>query len=180
MNRLQKASIISELVVHLREHGSWSGETHVQKATFFLQEAAGVPTGFTFILYKHGPFSFDLRDDLVSLRADGIFELESRPYPYGPSLVPTDSSSRLRGRFPKTLKRYEKQIERVAAELGGRNVLELEQLSTALYVVSKDDRLLADEAAREIVALKPHISNELARAAVQEVRRFLESTPSAT
>jgi uncharacterized protein YwgA len=177
VNRLQKASIISALVARLREHGSWSGETHVQKATFFLQDAAGVPLDFTFILYKHGPFSFDLRDDLVSLRADGLFELEARPYPYGPSLVPTESGERVRDRFPKTLKRYEKQIEWVAVELGGHNVLELEQLSTALYVITRDADLSVDQAAQEIVALKPHISIETARAAVQEVRRFLDSNP---
>jgi hypothetical protein len=62
------------------------GETHMQKATFFLQELIKVPLGFEFLLYKHGPFSFDLRDELTFMRAQGFLRLEPQ-YPYGPTLV---------------------------------------------------------------------------------------------
>ena len=61
MERLQRAAILTELMDRLRADGSWCGETHVQKATYFLQEVLGVQTGFEYILYKHGPYSFDLR-----------------------------------------------------------------------------------------------------------------------
>ena len=38
-----------------------------------------MPLGYDFTLYKHGPFSFDLRDDIHALRADGLLDLEPRP-----------------------------------------------------------------------------------------------------
>ena len=59
MDRLRRAAILTQLVGNLRREGSWCGETHVQKATFFLQELMEVPLGFNFVLNKHGPFSFD-------------------------------------------------------------------------------------------------------------------------
>ena len=39
-----------------------------QKAVYFLQEIFDVPTGIEYILYKHGPYSFDLTADLTALR----------------------------------------------------------------------------------------------------------------
>jgi uncharacterized protein YwgA len=60
MDRLRRAAILTRLIEQLRNGGSWCGETHVQKATFFLQELLNVPLSLDFILYKHGPFSFDL------------------------------------------------------------------------------------------------------------------------
>lgn len=91
MNRLKKDALLCELADQLRHSGSWCGETHVQKATYFLQELRRVPLEFEFVLYRHGPFSFDLRDELTAMRADGFLDLSERG-PYGPSLVPTRMS----------------------------------------------------------------------------------------
>src|SRR6266545_4036200 len=64
MKRLQRAALLTELVEQMRAHDSWCGETHLQKATYFLQELLDVEMDYDFVLYKHGPFSFDLRDEL--------------------------------------------------------------------------------------------------------------------
>jgi uncharacterized protein YwgA len=84
MNRLEKASILLSLTERLKEQGSWAGETHVQKATYILTKVLGVPLDFEFILYKHGPFSFDLRNELSALRAEGFMAWEIRGLRYGP------------------------------------------------------------------------------------------------
>src|SRR5438552_469892 len=122
MNRLQKAAILATLTEKLRERGSWCGETHLQKATYLLQEMLRVPTDFDFILYKHGPFSFDLRDEITSLRADGVLALEPQPDPYGPKLVTAEGTQRLQKLFPKTLKRYKNALEAVAEEVSDKGV----------------------------------------------------------
>jgi hypothetical protein len=62
------------LTRRLDEQGSWSGETHIQKAAYLLRELMDIPFGFDFILYKHGPFSFELRDELSSMRSDRLLE----------------------------------------------------------------------------------------------------------
>jgi hypothetical protein len=66
MNRLQRAALLTELADKLREQGSWCGETHLQKATYFLQTLRLVPTGYDFILSKFGPFAFDLAEETIS------------------------------------------------------------------------------------------------------------------
>ena len=164
----------------LQENGSWCGETHLQKATYFLQELLCVPTGFDFILYKYGPFSFDLRDELTTLCADGVFKLEPQPVPYGPKMLPTDQGIELQKQFPRTLQRYKKQIDFVAEKLGSKNVSELEGLATALYVTRENPSDNSEEArAERIHDRKQHVSKEAAKSFVKELDAICKESRSA-
>jgi uncharacterized protein YwgA len=175
MENLKRTSIILELLDELKKNGSWCGETHIQKAMYFLQEMAGVPTNFTYILYKHGPFSFDFRDELTSLRADGLLELSPQPYPYGPSLSVTDIGRKLKENFPKTLKRYQDNINFIAQNLGDKGVADLERLATALYVTLKNEAEDVNVLADIMCAFKPHISTEQAREATEKVKEMIRA-----
>ncbi len=174
MKPLQRCAIVLSLIEKLLEQGSWCGQTHVQKSTYFLQHLLGVPLEFGFILYKYGPFSFDLSDELTGMVADNMLELKLRP-PYGPSFVPGPMSERLKDLFPKTLKKYRERVNFVSAELGRCTATELERLGTALYVVKKhglSDQDQPERGADSIHRLKPHISMEEARIAVKTGREI--------
>ncbi len=175
MNRLQKAAIVADLTKRLRERGSWCGETHLQKAVYFLQEMLHVPTAFDFTLYRHGPFSFDLRDEITALRADGVLALEPQPDPYGPKLVVTDGADRLERMFPKTLKKYKNDLEKVANTLSNKGVADLEKLATALYVTREElpNGSLRARAQR-LCELKPHVSEDAAEESIIFVDRLLK------
>ena len=170
MDRLRRDVIVIRVIKALREHGSWCGETHVQKAVYFLQEMAGAQTGFDFILYKHGPFSFELRDELTAMRADGFVSLRVQDPDYGPSITPEPAADALCKRFPRTLREHESRVEFVADRFKNRKVVELERLATAFYV-SQGMRSEANEnaCAQRIHALKPHISLDQALEAVRTV-----------
>jgi len=168
MNGLRRAAVLLELRDQLSDRGSWCGETHLQKATYFLQELLKVPMDFEFILYKHGPFSFELRDELTAMRADGLIEIRSQR-PYGPALVTTDAGRELKSEYPRTLERYGDAINFVARRLGSKNVSQLERLATALFITVADDSKSPEERAEEVSELKPHIDLESAEAAVDEV-----------
>ena len=172
MQRLERDAVIAELVSALREQGSWCGETHVQKAMYFLQEMAGVPTGFSFVLYKHGPFSFDLRDEITSMRADRLLEFEILSPEYGPSLKPSARGRTHLEAFREPAAQAGDAIDFVAQRFGDRNVAELERLGTALYVRRKHEQDDVDTLAREIVKLKPHVTLPQAREAVETVARW--------
>jgi uncharacterized protein YwgA len=173
MERLQKAAILTELADRLRREGSWCGHTHMQKATYFLQDLLGVPTGFDFILYKHGPYSFDLSEELTALRADYLIEFDHRAPDYGPGLVPTQTSVELRGRYPVTLAKYAREIEFIARIFGSKGVAELERLATALYVTRELVGAFGpDTRVDRLRQLKPHVSPADALAAVQEFDRI--------
>ncbi|HTU32851.1 MAG TPA: hypothetical protein VMF66_03515 [Candidatus Acidoferrum sp.] len=123
---------------------------------------------FDFILYKHGPFSFELRDELTAMRADGFLELRSQA-PYGPTLVTTDLGRELKKEYPKTLEKYEQSVEFVARRLADKNVSQLERLATALFVTLEGAPRSLEERAEELTDLKPHIDLDSAEAAVGEI-----------
>jgi hypothetical protein len=181
MKRLQRAAILTELVEHMRSHDSWCGETHVQKATYMLQELDLVELDYDFVLYKHGPFSFDFRDDLGSFVTDGIIRYEPQPRPYGPRIALTPEANRVREIYPKTLERASEDIEFVAAKVDGRGVVDLERLATALYVtreaILREEDGGVEARAWRLRILKPHVPEPNAVAAVEEIDKVLSERP---
>jgi len=170
MKKLQRSAIVLSLIEALSEKNSWCGEIHIQKTTYFLQALLEVPLGFDFILYKHGPFSFDLSDELMAMRADMMVRLKVHP-PNGPSIEPGPTSEQLKRLFPKTLKKYEGQVKFIAKEVAIYNVAVLERLSTALYVILEKGKTGPEEISQivsYITELKPHISSEQARTALEQ------------
>lgn len=172
MKEEQNRAILVALINSLRQKESWCGETHIQKSAFFLKTLTNVPIDFDFILYKHGPFSFDLHDDLSVMRGYGLVDLEVS-YPYGPRFLGTDMGKSLQSRFPKTTAKYEKQIGFIAEKLGSKGVVDLERLATAYYVTLKTPEDTSEERAAAIIKLKPHISFESAKQAVHQVDGFI-------
>lgn len=173
MKPLQRAAVICRLADQLREAGSWCGETHLQKATFLLEDARGVPLDHEFILYRYGPFSFDLRDELEGLRARGFLRLQPQQYPYGPRLEVTGRGLRLLEHFPKTLDRHADEMDEVVDFVGSRGVSALERLATAVYLVHREPDTSDTELAEKLRDVKPHVSPEAASDAVARARDFL-------
>ena len=164
-------ALLLALLKAMDERGSWCGETHVQKASYFLQEATNVPLDLDFILYKHGPYSFDLHEGLGDMRARLLIDIKQRA-PYGPSLIPGPSAQVLADGLPDYVAAYSPAIDFVAEKLSGHGVVDLERLATALYVI----RNYPGEAdkARVMNELKPHILREKAAEALAEVENTLE------
>lgn len=179
MSELKESAILLSLIEHLRACGSWCGETHVQKSTYFLKVLLQVPLSFDFILYKYGPYSFDLSDQLVAMRADSLIRLLPND-PYGPSLAPGEVSEQLKRQFARTLRNLEPHITFVVNHLALKTVSELEAISTALYVhVNEEGGLSTERHATLLRELKPHIQPEASRRAVRELDGLiLESSKS--
>jgi len=167
MRRLEIASVLENLAQAMRDHGSWMGETHLQKATYFLQELLQVPLGFSFILYKHGPFSFDLREFLAFMEAERFIKWQAAQPPYGPSLRSGPMSLTLSHQFGSAVSKFKVQIDFVAAHLGRKNVSELERIATALFVTQEEQVQTSDRMNR-IKELKPHIELPKIREAIEE------------
>ncbi len=174
MQELERAALVLDLITHLRENGSWCGETHLQKAVYFLQTMLEVPLDYDARLYKHGPFSFDLRDEITAFRAYRFVELVPQPYPYGPSLKTSPNGERLVETFKKIVDEYKGKIEWLAKALGSKGVVDLEKLGTAL-LVSRNEEMLGmdeDDVVAQILKLKPHITDDEARKALDEVKEM--------
>jgi uncharacterized protein YwgA len=173
MNRLVQEAVLVGLASRLADHGSWVGETHLQKASYLVSELCSVDFDFDFILYKHGPFSFELRDELSSLRAEGLIDSVVPNPRYGPRFVVTARGADLEQRFGKTMHRYGRSLDYIAQTLGNRGVVDLERLATALWMTRQQPGASVRSRADALVRVKPHISLEAAVESVEEIDRLL-------
>ena len=169
MQHYENAAIVVELVRQLRARDSWCGATHLQKTSYFLKHLTGVPLDFDFILYKHGPFSFDLQDEVAYLTAYDLLDLKSNGPRYGASLVEGGRAELLRKEYGYKAEEYQPQIRFVANRLASKGVVDLEKLGTALWVTENTEAETPEARAREMIACKPHIDFADALAAVNEL-----------
>lgn len=174
MDRLDRMAVVLRLAATLWDKGSWCGETHLQKAIYFLQEAAGVPLGYRYLLYMHGPYSFDVGRELEIMRGYGYLQLEPQSPPYGAKLRTTDAALRVQALHHAVVERYVEALNRVADFLGDKGVVQLEKLSTALYVTLTQPGSSVDSRAVRVSELKPHIKESDAKAALDRVDSFLQ------
>jgi hypothetical protein len=79
----------------------------------------------------------------------------------------------LQKQFPKTLAKYEKQIDFIFRELSIKGVKELEALATALYVTKANPEASVETRAKELNAIKNHVDMERARASVAQVDEWI-------
>ena len=170
MNEAERRALICHMVTAMREEGSWTGETQIQKSAMFLQKMLGVPLGYDFVLYLHGPFSFDLRRELTLMRVRHYLDVEQRAQ-YGASFKQGTRSLRITARASN----YKEAIDFVAREVSPNDVRSLERISTAYFLQDTDPSLDREEIAIEINRLKPHISVDQAREAVDQINDLRQS-----
>ena len=166
LSGLKRKALLLSLVDAMEKQGSWCGETHIQKCSYFLQAMLGVPLGFEFILYKHGPFSFDLRDELTAMCADAFLAV-------GEILLRTDLFTL--GPNHEVLSQCGQEDYPVwAADSFVASILPQRSRRAGAarhgrFVTCTEGAHDAETRARRIHELKPHVSLEEARAAVETV-----------
>jgi hypothetical protein len=174
MNKQERYALLAALVMQLQKSGSWCGETHVQKAVYLAQELLHAPFQYNFRLYKHGPYSFDLTDELASMRADDALQLRPQAYPYGPTLWPTERGKRTMAECSALVKEHDRAFAFIAQWFGGKHVKELERLATAYLVTSEmPEGAPQRDRAERLHGLKPHVSIEFAIDAVREADQMV-------
>ena len=167
MNEADRGALLCHLVAAMGAAESWAGETHIQKSVLFLQKLLDVSLGYQFVLYKHGPFSFDLRSKLAAMRADLWLDVEPHLH-YGPSftLGPWGEHA------VKTPTIYKDELEFVARKVATKDARDLERISTAFYMTGKYPEQSNNEIAKEINRLKPHISVVQALLAIKDAEKL--------
>ena len=167
MNREERRAIIARLIKTMRSKGSWAGNTHVQKSMYFLQELMGIRTCYRFVMYKHGPFSFDLRDELTNMEADLLLDVELRN-PYGPSFTMGyhDISNK------KEASAYDYALTFVSDALASKDIRSLERIATALFTQTHNSEKNDNELVELIIKMKPHITMPQAMDAVRKVSKL--------
>jgi len=171
---LENQAVIYDLIGSLRAKQNWCGETHIQKTIFFLEELGNHPLGYDFILYKHGPYSFELNEDLAGMGALKFIDQEIVNPNYGPRIKQnSEVGLMLQNQFGQKLQKLKPSIDYLASKLSDYGVATLERLATALYFTKCEPVSGIEGRAQKIHEVKPHISVTLALDAVKRVDSIL-------
>lgn len=171
LDDLKESAVLARVVQRVSSRRLFCGETLLQKSAYFLKELRGVPLSTPFRIYYYGPFSFELRDRLERMEALDIVRVV--PHEWGANYQVGNRFAALERRFPRTLERYDGDIDWVVSELAPLTVKQLEPLATALFLKreqpEKDDDRLADR----LHEIKPHVPVEAAKAALRKVAAWM-------
>ena len=174
MEHRDEISLVLRAMSRMWAHDSWCGETHIQKNMFFLQELVGIPFRWSFVLYKYGPFSFDLAYLIGEIHGYSLVKLVPQ-WGFRPKIEVTELGTEFYRDQDEVHSEFDKKIEFVTRELGAKNVDELERLSTGLYVSL--DEIYKNEAVqargKRLTELKPHIELPDANFAIEQVDELI-------
>jgi uncharacterized protein YwgA len=170
---VRKHAIILSTIEELNRRGSWTGKTHVQKALSLVNSRGKIKLPFQFVLYKHGPYSFDVEDEIEQMK--GYAAIESEPIPgFGVTLSHGQMAEYVRSRC--TLEpQATNEIKAICKFVANRNVMELERLATAAWIRSVEKISEHERVARRLNELKPHITVDEAKSADAEVSQLLSA-----
>lgn len=165
----RRCALIVDLARRLRQKGSWCGETHLQKAIYILQDMTKSNFGYKFVIYKHGPYSFELNGELTAMREANILEFKFPREGYGPTINPTDFGERVYSTNKEDIEKFEPAESFLADWFAASDVRHLEKVATAYYVTNKNPRDPVIERAKKLSSLKPHVDILAAEEAVRIV-----------
>jgi uncharacterized protein YwgA len=165
-------ALILAMVEKLRAMESRTGKTPIIKG-LFLAKAAGLDVPFELFLYKHGPYSTDVEDNLDQMKSYGAIEVEPAFDGYGVRLSPGVNASFVKKQVSLSPEE-QATIERVCRFICHKNVSQLERLATAAWIRKEEGIEDTDQVAKRLNQLKPHINLSDAREADREIMRFLE------
>ena len=172
--QFDKHALILAAVEGLRRHGSRAGKTHVQKS-LFLSDASGVlKAPFNFVLYKHGPNSFDFETELEQMKSYSALNSDTVEGWYGVRLSP-GMNALLVKRVAPLPDETQKAIEFVCRFVGTKGVVELERLATAVWIRTREHIIDPESVALRLRQLKPHVAIHDAEKADQEAQEHLDS-----
>lgn len=172
MTSFSEIVLTGRIVERLNSMGSWCGETHIQKSAYIAKIVEQVPLESEFILYKHGPYSFDLSATLLDMRAQNIV-VATPQGGYGSSYSLNNGLwSAITRASGGSYDRYMESINFVCSQFAKRKVSELERVATAVFVRVNYSNLSPDEMRSKLMELKPHIGRTESALAFQEAGIF--------
>ncbi|MBX6320575.1 MAG: hypothetical protein IRY94_01990 [Rhodospirillaceae bacterium] len=164
------------VIVSLLEHVQPSalGRTALMKCLYLLEAMRGVQLGYHFRLYTYGPFDSDVLDDLTYAERLGAVVSDAKLYSagYGYEIRPGPKAVEVRDRAQGFLAGVGDDIAWIAAHFAPRSAVELETLSTLVFVdrAASGRRIDLDEIVDRVHGIKPRLSRE---AILREARALL-------
>jgi uncharacterized protein len=172
---MEKFGLIVTLAQRIQGKNSRFGKTALQKLVYLAQETQGVPSGYQFTFYNHGPFSSELAGDLSYLDSLGVVNVSYVDNGWGGFIIKAGPEAE------ETLDHAKEfvgpnnvSINRVVSDFGTMTAKELELSATIVFVASDFRRrghdVNGDALVTQVHDLKPQFSEREISAAIQELK----------
>jgi hypothetical protein len=169
-----KHALILAVVEGLKREGSWTGKTHVQKTLYLLQASGALEVPFAFVLYKHGPYSFDAEAELEQMKSYAALDSRTVEGWYGAVLGPGSNAALIKRLNPLPAA-VQEAVDFICRAVGCKTVAELEPLATVAWIRTREGLVEPDAVVERLRQLKPHVGIREAEEADREARRIFES-----
>lgn len=148
------------LIAALDAQGAVVSETRIVKSAYLLESMYGLPMGFNWILYKHGPYTREVNDALVGMSKGGLISIRPRKQR---GIEVSVSASAMNALPTEDLL----TINAVAEKVATLDVGELERLSTAAWISKRMTKADASVRAGYLCKWKPHVASATAVRAIK-------------
>ncbi len=145
------------------------GKTQLQKLCYFLQEAMGIPTKYSFRMHHYGPYSEALDTDMARLKLTGYINIEPDLEGFGFHITSKDDPLE---EWSRLISSYLQLVDGVVRTFGKRPPHDLELAATIHFV----NQLLPDVSTEEVLdrvkALKPRFNDSYVKTRHTELKQL--------
>ena len=166
----QKHAMLLEVIRSLGRRNCSAGKTNVQKALAIMNETVQ-KTPFGFVLYKHGPYSFDVQATMEQMKTYRAIVSQPNVDGFGINICEGPGSKFVDKNADLPIE-TKQAIEKVCEFVCSRSVFELERLATAAWIRKREGLKDSFEVAARLNQLKPHVSIDDATTADEELIGF--------
>jgi len=167
--------IVKSVINDLIKNGSWCGKTHIIKTLYLLKATKQIDIPFDFLLYKHGPYSFDVEDALAVMKSYGAIEGDDlNTGPYG-EMLKLGENADYPQKFLKLTDEEHKVISAICKLIDKKDVKALERLATTAWIIDQEGEKDPEKISNRVHELKPHIPKDTVKESYDEIISFLPS-----
>ena len=150
------------------------GRTALMKLLFLLTAVRDVPAGYRFRMYTYGPFDSEVLSDVdYAARLDAVsVEIERYPNGYGYVIQPGSAAQDIMDRARPFLDAHQPHIDWIIETFAPLSAVDLELLSTIVYVDREHRVSSLDEIVSTVQDIKPRFTIATIR---QEAKRLQET-----
>jgi len=164
-------AFLLEAIEQFHANGELPKSTHLQKAMFLLRAIDVPQVPFSFILYKHGPFSLEVESELGEMKSYCAIGSDLRPG-FSQVLQPGTNAPGLKQKLQ--LGGEERAaVAEVCRFLALKPLVEIELLATAAWIKANEQLNSLDEIANRLQVLKPYVSRPEAIQRVGEIEHII-------
>ncbi|MBR0302522.1 MAG: hypothetical protein IJQ80_01585 [Clostridia bacterium] len=150
------------IIVRVVQESPKIGKTAIMKCLYLIQTLKNVPLNYEFEIYTYGPYSSAVMDEIDCARQMGLINVYGLTYPSGQFGYSIECSEQGKKAIEesKTVAEYSSVIDDVTLEFGNKTAVELELLSTILFVYKTCDNKSETDVCTIVQGIKPKFSLE--------------------